>query len=94
MVKSVSSRKLKIADLDWFVDLELSKELKIMSLQENIINKVHLYAGEALKLQPLLRFTDDLVNVVHLIVEYMKKIDKERSKKGQKSKKIAKKIKT
>merc|ERR1712228_38159 len=51
----------------------------------NIIDKVHLYADEALKLQPLLRFTDDLVNVVRLIVEYMQKIDELKGKNGGKS---------
>ena len=82
LVESVSARQLKIADLDWFVDLPLSKELAVMRLPEKVISAVHLYAAEALKLQPLLRFARDLVEVVQLIVSFMKVIDEERVKKG------------
>ena len=82
LVESVAARKLKIADLDYFVDLPLSKELEVMRLPEKVISAVHLYAAEALKLQPLLRFAHDLVEVVQLIVTFMKVIDEEKMKKG------------
>jgi len=66
--------ELKIADLDWFIDLDLSNELQRMDLVPDVIRRVHLNAGDALKLAPLVRFAGGLIAVVELVVDNMAKM--------------------